>query len=156
MVTKSEGGREGHINPGSVWHCSDRELFAIWTCCLSVNNLFPFLLATALLIGDVMMTRRNGVKIFFPVITPPIVLAHLIDFLIRRCHVNPNDWIFILQICSASPFQDINISAPILLALWMFISWIRKADWMGNWSLPIGQNLQRFAYSSRQCPFIKL
>jgi hypothetical protein len=53
-----------------------------------VNNLFPFPLATALVIGDVMMSRRSGIKIFFSVITAPIVLAHLIDFLIKRCHVN--------------------------------------------------------------------
>ncbi len=29
--------------------------------------------------------------------------------------------------------------------------WICKADRMENWSLPIGRNSQRFAYSSRQC-----
>ncbi len=76
------------------------------------------------------------------VITAPIVLAHLSDFLNRRCHVNPNVWIFILQIWHTSPIQDINKSAPTLLPLW--------------WSPPIGQNSQRFAYSSRQCLFIKL
>jgi hypothetical protein len=27
MVTKKEGGREGHSNSGSVWHCGDRGLF---------------------------------------------------------------------------------------------------------------------------------
>ncbi len=35
------------------------------------------------------MNRQSGVKIFLSVITAPIVLAHLIDFLYRRCHVNP-------------------------------------------------------------------
>jgi hypothetical protein len=35
------------------------------------------------------MNGRSGVKMFFPVITAPIVLAELIDFLIRRCYVNP-------------------------------------------------------------------
>jgi hypothetical protein len=39
--------------------------------------------------GDVWMNRQTGVKIFLSVITAPIVLAHLIDFLNRRCHVNP-------------------------------------------------------------------
>jgi hypothetical protein len=48
------------------------------------------------------------------VITAPIVLAQLIDILIRRCHVNR---IVILQIRSATPIQDMNTSAPILLAL---------------------------------------
>jgi hypothetical protein len=52
------------------------------------NNLFPFPRATALLIGDVMTNRRSGVKLFLSVITAPIVLAHLINFLNRRCHVN--------------------------------------------------------------------
>jgi hypothetical protein len=47
----------------------------------SVNNLFPFPLATALLIGDVMTNRWSGVKMFLSVITP-IVLAELIDILI--------------------------------------------------------------------------
>ncbi len=54
----------------------------------------------------------------------------------------PNIRIFILQIWFASPIQDMNTSAPILLALW--------------WSPLIGQNLERFAYSSRQCLFIML
>ncbi len=34
------------------------------------------------------MNRRSGVKMFLSVITAPLVLAQLIDFLIRRCHVN--------------------------------------------------------------------
>jgi hypothetical protein len=79
-----------------------------------VNNLFPFPLATALLIGIVSKNRGSGVKMFLSIITAPIVLAQLIDFLIRRCHVNR---IVILQIRSATPFQDMNMSAPILLAL---------------------------------------
>jgi hypothetical protein len=36
-----------------------------------------------------MTDRRSGVKLFLSVITAPIVLAHLINFLNRRCHVNP-------------------------------------------------------------------
>jgi len=104
---KIRGGREGHINSASVWHCSDRGLFAIWTCRFSVNNLFPFPLATALLIGDVMMNRQSGVKMFLSTITLPTVLVHLIDFLIRRCYVNH------LQILSAKPIQDMNVSAQI-------------------------------------------
>jgi hypothetical protein len=35
-----------------------------------------------------MTNRRSGVKLFLSVITAPIVLAHLINFLNRRCHVN--------------------------------------------------------------------
>ncbi len=89
MVTKNEGGWEGNCNSASVWHCGDRGLFAIWTCCFPVKNLFPFPLATALLIGDVMMIRQSVAKVFLSVITAPIVLAHLIDFLIMRCYVTP-------------------------------------------------------------------
>jgi hypothetical protein len=37
------------------------------------------------------------------------ILAQLIDFLIRRCHVS---LLFILQIGSAIPIQDMNTSAP--------------------------------------------
>jgi hypothetical protein len=59
-----------------------------------------FLLATALLICIVSTNRGGGVKMFLSVITAPIVLAQLIDFLIRRCHVNR---IVILQIRSATP-----------------------------------------------------
>jgi hypothetical protein len=47
---------------------------------------------------------------FLSVITAPIVLMHLIDFLIRRCNVNR---IIILQIRSTTPIQDMNTSAPI-------------------------------------------
>jgi hypothetical protein len=53
------------------------------------KNLFPFPLATAKLLGDVWMNWQSGVKMFLSVITAPIVLAHLIDFLIWRCFVNP-------------------------------------------------------------------
>jgi hypothetical protein len=56
------------------------------------------------------MNRRSGVKMFLSVITAPIELAQLIDFLIRRCHVKRT---FILQIRSATPIQDMNTSAPI-------------------------------------------
>jgi hypothetical protein len=35
------------------------------------------------------MNRRSGVKMFLSVITAPLVLAHLIYFLIGLCHVNP-------------------------------------------------------------------
>jgi hypothetical protein len=51
---------------------------------------------------------------FLSVITAPIVLAQLIDFLIRRCHVSR---IFILQIRSAMPIQDMNMTAPIYMQL---------------------------------------
>ncbi len=82
-------GKEQVIQLLHIGHCGDRGLFAIWTCCFSVNNLFPFLIATALLIGDVMTNRWRGVKMFLSVITAPIVLAELIDSLIRRSYVNP-------------------------------------------------------------------
>jgi hypothetical protein len=51
---------------------------------------------------------------FLSVIIAPIVLTQLFDILIRRYYVNR---IFILHIRSAMPIQDINTSAPILLAL---------------------------------------
>ena len=51
MVTKNERGREENSNSALVWHCGDQGFFAILTCRFSVNNLFPFPLATALLKG---------------------------------------------------------------------------------------------------------
>jgi hypothetical protein len=47
---------------------------------------------------------------FLSVITVPIVLARIIDILIRRCNVNQ---IVSLQIRSATPIQDMSMSAPI-------------------------------------------
>jgi hypothetical protein len=84
--------------------------FKFETYSYPVNNLFPFPLASALLIGIVSTNRGSGVKMVLSVITAPIVLAQLIDFLVRRCHVNR---IVILQIQSATPIQDMNMSAPI-------------------------------------------
>jgi hypothetical protein len=61
---------------------------------------------------------------FLSAITAPIVLAQLIDFLIRQCNVNR---IVILQIGSATPIQDMNTSMPIykkvkkLAALCLFV-----------------------------------
>ena len=110
MVTKYDVGRNRDRNWTLVWHCGDRGLFAIWTCSFCVKNLFPFPLATAFWMGIVTTNRRSGVKMFLSVITAPIVLAHIINFLIRRWHVNR---IFILQIRSATPIQDMNTSAPI-------------------------------------------
>jgi len=61
---------------------------------------------------------------FLSVITAPLVLAQLIDLLISRCYVNR---IVILQIRSATPIQDMNMSAPIykkvkkLAALRLFV-----------------------------------
>jgi hypothetical protein len=81
MVTKNERGQEGNSSSGRVYLRFERAV-------LSGNNLFLFPLDTALLIGDVMMKRQSGVKMFLSAITAPIVLAHLID-LIRRCYVNP-------------------------------------------------------------------
>ncbi len=60
-------------------------------------------------VGIVPTNRRSGVKMFLSGITAPIVLAQLIYFLIRRCHVNR---IFILQIRSAMPILTIN--APVV------------------------------------------
>ncbi len=88
MLTKKEGGQEGDRKSAFVWHCGDQGLFYIWTCLFSINNLFPFLLATALLMGDVIMNRWRGVKMFLSVITALLVLAKQIDFLIGWCHVN--------------------------------------------------------------------
>ncbi len=120
-------GKDLVIQPRSgIVANGDRGLFAIWMCRFSVNNLFPFLLAT----GDVMMNRQCGAKLFLSVITAPIVLAPLSDFLIRQCHVNPQ-WLNIHPanlIRLAYSRYCINTSAPILLALWMFISWICKAE----------------------------
>ncbi len=132
MVTKNDVGWNGDTNWTSVPHSGDRSLFAIWTCSFPVNNLFPFPLATAKLICDVWMNRRSGVKMFLSVITVPLVLALLIDLLIRRCNVNR---IVILQIRSATPIQDMNTSAPI---------YKKVKNWL------------RFAYSSWQCLFKKL
>jgi hypothetical protein len=135
MVTKNEGGREGHINSASVWHCGDRGLYAIWTCCFSVNNLFLFSLATALLIGDVLMNRQSGVKMFLSTITAPIVLAQLIDFLIRRCYVNPRKFdptcLFKLSIRLRQYIGADVLFPPILLALWIFRAGIFKKS-MGD------------------------
>ncbi len=142
METKNEGGREGHSNSALVWHCGDQGSFTIWMCCLTcfhVKNLFPFPLASALLIGDFMMNRESGVKVFLSVITAPIVLAHLIDFLIRRCYVNPQ--MFKYSSCKfvppclfkikIRPCQFIGADVlfpPILLALWKLTFWIGKAN----------------------------
>ncbi len=58
---------------------------------------------------------------FLSAITPPIGNARWTTQNIRKFS---DVWIFILQICSALLFQEINTSMPILLALWMYISWI--------------------------------
>jgi hypothetical protein len=144
------------MNGALVWHFGNQSLFVISTCSFPVNNLFPFLLATAKSLGDVWMNRQSGVK--FPLsynCTNSIGASNWLFKLAMPCKP-PDGQIFILQTWSASPFQDINTSAPILLELWMFISWIRKADRMGNWSRPIDHNWQRITYSSRQCLFRKL
>ena len=109
MVTKNDMGGKGASNSPSIWHCGDQVLFAIWTCRFSVNNIFPFPLATAFWIGIVSTNKQSGVKMVLSVITAPIVLALLINFLNRRCNVNQ---IVIMQIWSASPIQDMNTSAP--------------------------------------------
>ena len=105
---------------------------------LCKNSISP--LDTALLISHVWIHKQSGVNIFLSVITAPIVLAHLCDFLNRRCHVNPQ----------CSNIQFANLIRPAfsryrhvwanIFALWIFISWIGKADQKGNWSCPIGQD----------------
>ncbi len=80
-----------------------------------LNSIFPFPLVTAFWIGIVWTNRGSGVKMFLSFLTAPIVLALLINFLNRRCNLNR---IVILQIRSATPIQDMNTSAPILLGLW--------------------------------------
>jgi hypothetical protein len=113
MVTKNEGGQDEHSNSASVRHCGDRFFFNLnvqLTC-----KQFIYLSACYSFINrHCLDDRGSGVKMFLSVITAPIVLAQLIDFLIRRCHVNR---IVILHIRSATPIQDINTSVPILLAL---------------------------------------
>jgi hypothetical protein len=66
------GGREEDSNSASVWHCGDRGLFAIWTSNFCVKILFPFPLATALLIGIVSTNRQSGDKMLFLALTGPI------------------------------------------------------------------------------------
>ncbi len=46
-----------------------------------------------------------------------------------------------------------HVRANTIGAVNVHTSYIEYAK--GNWSLPIGQNSQRFAYSSRQSPFYK-
>jgi hypothetical protein len=142
MVTKIRGvGKDIVIQPRSGIVHGNRGLFAIWTFRFGVNHLFPFPLATALLIGDVMMNRQSGVKMFLSAIIAPIVLAHVSDFLIRRCFVKncktPANLIrharlFKIRIRLRQYIGADVLLPPILLALWMFISRIGKADRMGN------------------------
>jgi hypothetical protein len=144
MVTKNDVGRKGASNSASVWHCGDRGLFAIWTCRFSVNNLFPCLLATALLIGDVMTNRWSGVKMFLSVITAPIVLAELIDILIRRSYVNPP--MFEYSSCKFDP--------PRLFKIWICL---RQYYWRCDGLVLLAKILSASPiYSSRQCLFIML
>jgi hypothetical protein len=62
MVTKNEMGREGNSSSASVWHCGDRGLFGFKRAVSLQTILFPFPLATALLLGDVWMNRQSGVE----------------------------------------------------------------------------------------------
>ncbi len=77
---------------------------------LCKTQYFRFHLLQPFWIGIVTTNRRSGVKMFLSVITAPIVLARIINFLNRRCNINRK---VILQIRSATPIQDINTSAPI-------------------------------------------
>ncbi len=137
---------------------------------LNLNVSFPcktpyfrFRLLQLFQIGIVSKNRGSGVKLFLSVITAPIVLAQLIHFLIRRCHINR---IFILQIRSATPIQDMNMSSPIYWR-WRVIS----ANTTGAVNVHIvGETCIMYyilnkrsggifdppCYSSRQCLFLKL
>jgi hypothetical protein len=66
MVTKNEGGEEEHSNSGSVCHCGDRGLFAVWTCRfsaklnISVSGCYSFIS-----IGNVSTKRWSAANFFF-------------------------------------------------------------------------------------------
>ncbi len=81
-------------------------------------------------------------KMFLPVITAPIVLAHLIYFLNRRCHVNPK-WsnIYPANMIRLAYSRYKHVRANILALTCYFC--------------PILINSQCFTYSSRQCLFSK-
>ena len=86
------------------------------------------------------MNRWSEVKIFLSVIIAPLVLAQLIDSLIRWCYVNPRcSNIHPANLIRLAYSRYKHVRANIL-ALWIFISWIGKADRKGNWSCPIGQD----------------
>ncbi len=72
MVTKNEKGQEESSYSAIVWHYGDRRLYEIWTCSFCVKNLFPFPLATALLIGIISSNRQSGDKMLFLALTAPI------------------------------------------------------------------------------------
>jgi hypothetical protein len=89
--------REGDSKSAFVWHCGQllsgivviKGYFKFEHVVSLITIYFHLPLATASLIGDVMMNRRSGLKMFLSVITAPLVWAQLIDFLIGLCHVNP-------------------------------------------------------------------
>ncbi len=141
-----------------------------------------------------MTNRRSGVKLFLSVITAPIVLAHLIIFLNRRCHVNsPRLAYSKYKHVRANTFGIVNVHIWITQSRWetepvflnvyraqeliprnefrqpcrlagrydnpippRFLAHIDSLKIPAQRSRPLGQNSQRFAYSSRQCLFIKL
>jgi hypothetical protein len=53
-----------------------------------LNSLFPFLLATAQLRGDVLTNRQSRDKMFLSALKSADILAHLIGFLNERRQVN--------------------------------------------------------------------
>jgi hypothetical protein len=114
MVTKNLGGWEEDSNSASVWHCGDWGLFSIWTCNFCVKILFPFLLATALLIGIVSTNRQNGDKMLFLALTAPIHWRILFTFWISNMMWTSQK---IRKIGSALPIQDINYDSANILAL---------------------------------------
>ncbi len=96
---------------------------------------------------------KAGVKVFLSVITAPIVLAYLIDFLIRWCYVNPQ--MFKYSSCKfvpAMPIQDKNTSVPIYWRWHVISATTNGANKKGD----ALQNSHRFPYSSRHRLLIKL
>ncbi len=108
------GGREEASNSSSVWHCGDRGLFAIWTCNFCVKILFPFPLATALLLGIVSTNRQSRDKMLFLALTAPTYWRIEFTFWISNMMWTSQN---IRKICSALPIQDINYDSDNILAL---------------------------------------
>ncbi len=108
------GGWEEDSNSASVWHCGDRGLFAIWTCNFCVKILFPFPLATTLLLGIVSTNRQSGDKMLFLALTAPIYWRIEFTFWISNGMWTSQK---IRKIGSALPIQDINYISANMLAL---------------------------------------
>ncbi len=85
--------------------------------------------------SDVLMNRRSGVKMFLSIITAPIVLAHLINFLTKWCYVNPPQ-------CSKN--LSCKFDPPRLFKIWICPrQYIKKVKPWENWL--------QFTYFSTHC-----